>query len=119
VNDRERDVPAIVTHRIPRIEVYQVTDDELRRIEDGSNQVAQDLAFALACSSFCIAFIIALTTGTFNSSAGVTLTIAALIFGLAAIYTGTRWWRHRSSAPNVIASIRRRRVDPETQNKQD
>lgn len=56
------DEPQVITHRIPRIEVYQVTDDELRRIEDGFGQVGQDLTFAVAALSFCIAFVIVLAT---------------------------------------------------------
>ena len=108
------DIPDIVTHTIPLIEVYQVTDDELKRIEEGSGQVAQDFAFMLACSSLCIAFLIALGTGTFNPNIGLTFRVAAGVSGLSAIYTGCRWFRNRKTAPNVINSIRSRRVDPET-----
>jgi hypothetical protein len=106
-------LPDIVTYRIPRIEVYQVTDDELARIEEGSGRVAQDLSFALAAGSIFGTLVVALLTGTFKPSIGAALTIAALVFGLAAIYTGARWWRERERAPNVIAAIRRRKVDPQ------
>lgn len=111
---RKSDIPDIVTHTIPRIEVYQVTDDELKRIEEGSSQVAQDFAFMLAGFSLCIAFLIALVTGTFNATTGLTFRAAALVCGVSAIYTGWKWLRHRKTAPNVINSIRSRRVDPET-----
>lgn len=106
--------PEIVTHRIPRIEVYQVTDDELTRIEDASNQVAQDLSFALAGASVCASFVIGLVTGSFSPRTGVTLTVAAVLSGLVALYTGIRWLTHRNRAPDAIQRIRSRRVDPET-----
>jgi len=72
--------PEIVTHRIPRIEVYQVTDDELTRIEDGYGQVSQDLTFAVTSLSFCIAFAIALMTGSFSAGISVTLLLFAVVF---------------------------------------
>jgi hypothetical protein len=114
MTDRDQNLPEIVTHRIPRIEVYQVTDDELRRIEDDWNQIAQDLSFALACCSFCVGIVVGLLTGEFGSTTGTVLIAAAIIFGLVAVYTGVRWWRHRNAASNVIAQIRSRRIDPET-----
>jgi len=114
MEDQERDRPEIVTYRIPRFEVYWVSEDEIARIEEGSNQVAQDLAFALSCGSLCVAFVIALLTGTFRPGVGATLTIAAAVSGVAAAYTGARWWLRHRKAPSVIDSIRSRRVDPET-----
>ena len=114
MTDRDQNLPEIVTHRIPRIEVYQVTDDELRRIEDASNQIAQDLSFALACGSSCGGIVVGLFTGEFGDTAGTILTAAAIILGLAAAYTGVRWLRHRGAASNVIRQIRSRRIDPET-----
>jgi hypothetical protein len=108
------EIPDIVTYRIPRIEVYQVTDDELSRIEEGSGRVAQDLSFALASGSIFVTLLVALLTGTFAPRTSAGLAIGALVFGLVAIYTGTRWWRERRKAPDVIAAIRRRKVDPQS-----
>ena len=114
MTDQNQNLPEIVTHRIPRIEVYQVTDDELRRIEEASNQVSQDLSFALACGPSCGGIVVSLLTGEFGDTAGTILTAAAIILGLAAAYTGVCWWRHRGAASNVIRQIRSRRIDPET-----
>ena len=114
MTDRDQNLPEIVTHRPPRIEIYQVTDDELRRIEDASNQISQDLSFALACGSSCGGIVVGLLTGEFGDTAGTILAAAAIILGLATIYTGLRWWRHRGAAFNVIKQIRSRRIDPET-----
>ena len=116
MTDQDQNLPEIVTHRIPRIEVYQVTDDELRRIEDASNQIAQDLSFALASGSSCIGIVVGLITGEFGSTAGAVLIAAAVILGAVAIGIGVRWGvrRHRGAASNVITQIRSRRIDPET-----
>ena len=103
----------VITHRIPRIEVYQVTDDELKRIEDGYGQVGQDLTFAVTSLSFCIAFGIALLTGKFSERLFVFLLVLVIICAVVALYTGIRWFRARRAAPNVIATIRARKTEPE------
>lgn len=105
--------PQVVTYRIPRIEVYQVTDDELKRIEDGYGQVGQDLTFAVTSLSFCLAFAIALATGTFSGRPFIILLSLVIICALVAFYTGTRWWRARKAAPTVIETIRSRKVQPQ------
>ena len=63
--------PEVVTYRIPRIEVYQVTDDEMRRIEDGCNLVGQDLTFAVASLSVGASFLVALLTATLGQIAQI------------------------------------------------
>lgn len=103
----------IITHRIPRIEVYQVTDDELQRIEDGYGQVGQDLTFAVTSLSFSVAFAIALATGRFSDKVFALFLILMIIFAVVALYTGFRWFRVRRAAPNVIATIRARKTEPE------
>ena len=105
--------PRIVTYRIPRIEVYQVTDDELRRIEDGYGQVDQDLTFAVTSLSFCIAFAIALATASFSDRLLIIFSLLVVVFAFVALYTGLRWWRARQAAPIVIATIRSRKVEPQ------
>ena len=105
--------PQIVTYLIPRIEVYQVTDDELRRIEEGYGQVGQDLTFAVASLSFCIAFAVTLATASFPDRLFLIFLVLVIVSGLAALYTGIRWWGVRRAAPTVIATIRSRRVEPQ------
>lgn len=52
----------VITYRIPRIEVYQVSNDELRRIEEGFGLVGQDLTFAVASLTVFISFAITILT---------------------------------------------------------
>jgi hypothetical protein len=65
--------PEIIAYRIPRIEVYQVTDDELNRIEEGYAQVGQDLTFATTSLSLGLAPVIAILTANFSEKARLLL----------------------------------------------
>jgi hypothetical protein len=77
--------PRIITYRIPHIEVYQVTDDELKRIEEGYSQVGQDLTFCVTSLSFCIAFTIALATAPFSDRPFMIFLTLTVISGLATL----------------------------------
>ncbi len=107
-----REEPEVVTYRIPRIEVYQVTDDELKRVEDGLGHVGQDLIFAVASLSFCIAFAITLVTVTLSERLFAIFLSLVVIASLIALYTGIRLWRARGETPNGIAAIRSRKAEP-------
>ena len=107
--------PQIVTYRIPRIEVYQVTDDELRRIEDGFGQIGQDLTFAVASISCAITLAITLVTVRLSQQLFITFVSLIFIFAVVALYTGIRWLRARKAAPAVIATIRARKVEPQVE----
>lgn len=105
--------PEIVICGIPRIEVYQVVDYELRAIEEGYGQVGQDLAFALAALSACLTLVVSLKTAAFSPGLRATFWALSLVLLLVAIYTGARWLRTRKAVPMVIATIRARRVQPQ------
>ena len=92
--------PEVVTYRIPQIEVYQVTSDELQRIEDGCSHVGQDLTFAVASLSVFASFLVALLTAivlrqphkrNFRQHRNY-------FRRCAAIYTGWRWCHLKASA---------------------
>jgi hypothetical protein len=104
--------PEIVTYKIPRIEVYQVTDDELNRVEEQSGQVGQDLTFAVASGSVGLSFLITVLTG--QLSTGLTVAFISVVFacGFTFIYTGFRWWRTRGMLAKVLAKIRSRKSEP-------
>ncbi|MHB8837605.1 MAG: hypothetical protein ACYC7F_01495 [Gemmatimonadaceae bacterium] len=54
----------------------------------------------------------ALLTGTFISRTGTGLLVATIIFAIVTIF-GIRWYSEHDKAANVIAAIRRRKVDPQ------
>ena len=103
----------IVTYRIPRIEVYQVTHDELCRIEEGCGRVSQDFAFATNFLSFGIAFVIAILTAAYSERVRTIFITITLICAVGFLYTGVRWWMNRTRVPGVIASIRGRKTEPQ------
>jgi len=103
----------IVTYRIPRIEVYPVTDDEMCRIEEGCGRVSQDFAFATSFLSFGVAFFIALMTATFSETRRTAFIIVVVICGIVVFYTGVRWWMQKGKVPEVIAKIRSRKTEPQ------
>jgi hypothetical protein len=105
--------PVIVTYNIPRIEVYQVTDEELKRIEERCSQVGQDLSFAIAFISFAIAFFITLSTAVLSDLQKVIFIIVSIICCIGFFYTGIRWWNARKTAPSVISCIRSRKDNPQ------
>jgi hypothetical protein len=105
--------PLVVTHRIPRIEVYQVTDDELCRIEEGYGQVNQDLTFAVASATFFVSFLLAMIGGSIPDRLFPAVLALTAITAVVAAYTGIRWLRVRKQAPAVMTAIRKRRVEPQ------
>ena len=58
--------PKIVSHNIPIIEVYQVTDDELSRMEEAATNVGNEFAIMLAAISITITLLISLMQGKFE-----------------------------------------------------
>ena len=105
--------PEVVTHRIPKIEVYQVTDDELQRIEDGCAHISQDLTFAVASISAFISFLVAALTTTLTPTKQTIFISIEIGFGVVGIYTGWRWWHTRRVTPETIRKIRSRRTEPQ------
>jgi hypothetical protein len=103
----------IVTYRIPRIEVYPVTDDEMCRIEEGCGRVSEDFAFAMSFLSFGVAFLIALMTATFSETRRIVFVIIVVVCGIGFLYTGVRWLMQKEKVPEVIAKIRSRKTEPE------
>jgi hypothetical protein len=103
----------IITYGIPPMEVYRVFDHELKQIEETHGRVGQDITFAIAFFSFGLAFLIALLTATLSDSRRLIFINIVIICGVVSLYTGIRWWRARKKVPNVIASIRSRKPNPE------
>ncbi len=113
MSNHHGDEPEIVTHRIPRIEVYRVTEHELDSIEQGAINVAQDLTFAVASFSCGVSFLIALLVGALSQAVFTVFWIIVILSGVVFLYTGIRWLRARKTAPTVIGRIRSRRVEPD------
>jgi len=100
-------------HRLEHVDVYEVSGDELDRIEREAVTVGTDLQFAL----FWIPIAVTLTTAlalTSIQNAKVyngffTVTVVSYGFG---VYFGVRWWRCRDVFKRLLAKIRDRQVGP-------
>ena len=106
--------PKIVSYNIPRIEVYQVADDELNRIEEAATNVGNEFATMLASISIMFSLLIALTQGTFETEVDILIKAAVAVSALVSLYMGIKWGRHRSSVSRILSHIRSRRTEPDT-----
>lgn len=105
--------PEIIEYRIPRIEVYHVTDEELYSLEEDYGQVNQDLTFAVASLSIGASFLIALLTGEFLPSLRLFFWAVTISCSVAFLYTGCKWWTKKQSVPRVVGKIRSRKTEPQ------
>ena len=102
------------TYKIPKIETYEVSDDELERIEESCSSVSQDLTVAAASLSIFITLLVAFLTATFINQAIRTFCLVSMVASaFVGIFTGVRWYRDKTAARVIIAKIRSRKVDPQ------
>ena len=105
--------PDIVTHRIPRIDVFQVTDDELTRIEEMCTKVSHNFSFMLTSMSIGITCLLSLFAATYTEAVESWVRTVTLVCFLVAFYTGSRWYKFRKNVPTVLDTIRNRKIDPQ------
>lgn len=107
--------PRVVAHAIPIIEVYQVTDDELTRIEGAATTVENASAFMFAGIAATISIGAALAQGTFPVSAEIWMKAALGVSIVVSVWAGFRWYYHESALSKVLSQIRSRRTEPGTE----
>jgi hypothetical protein len=100
-------------HRLPGVESYDVTSEELDQIEREASQVGLDFSFASITLTAFISFMIALLTVKIESShtfmGFIGIEIAT---GFLTIYFAWRWLRGRGQRVSIISKIRERQVGP-------
>ena len=102
------------TYKIPAIEIYEVTEDQLDLIEESCRSLSQDLSFAIASLSVCASFVIALFSASPSAAVRYVYIVVAVVSIVVSLYTGCRWWRQRRTSPGIIQKIRSRKMDPES-----
>lgn len=107
--------PEIVVHGIPRIEVFQVSDHELDRIEEYGKHLADEYAFMLSAGSICVTLLVAVGTAKFGPVGKAVVMLSIATTAIATLVLGIRWFRNRSNVSDVIDQIRARRVDPQSE----
>lgn len=100
-------------HGIEHVETYDVTSDELERIERECADVGSDFQIAQFCLTIAISFFVALLTTTITSSrifdTFVVIVCTGTILGLA---FGVRWLRSRAILGGTIKKIKGRQIGP-------
>lgn len=102
------------TYKIPPIEIYEVTDEQLELIEESCWSLGQDLAFAIASLSICASFGIALSSASPSGTVRIIYFVVVAVSFAISLYTGCRWLRMKGKAPGIVQKIRSRKTDPES-----
>ena len=107
----------IITHRIPKIEIFEVAEYELDQIDGSCRLPERYLAFCTGSLAISVSLVIAWVS-EFGAKQ-LAPRAAPIIFGTLAIaaailsvITGVMWFRLRKHRADVIQRIRDRRVDP-------
>ena len=104
----------IVTYKIPKIEVYEVTGEELSRIEEAASHTGNEFAVFLAAISTNIGLVFSMLQGEFRPSVERFFEGAVVLIAIFSLYMGVRWYRHRSLVKRLMSKIRSRRTEPHT-----
>lgn len=100
-------------HRLHSVESYDVTGDELDRIENESMQVGEDFAFASNTLTAFVAFLITLLTVEIKSDRTFMVFLAVdIATAILTAYFAVRWLRGRKKGLRIISRIRERQVGP-------
>lgn len=104
---------AIRRHRLPHVETYEVTAEELDQMENEAMRIGHDFSFASVSLAFGTSFLITLLTATVESLKAYNFFVVATIVGFVfSLYFGIRWYRGRHVGRSVIQRIRDREVGP-------
>jgi hypothetical protein len=120
MTDQNHEKIPVKRHRLPGVDSYDVTSDELDQIEHETSQVGLDLSFAGVSLTAFISFLIALLTANIQSDriycAFIAIEIAT---GALALYFSIKWYRGRRRRTSIIARIRCREIGPLGDEKQE
>ena len=100
-------------HAIPHVETYEITADELSRIETEAIATAQDFQYCSIALTVAISFSIALFATEIKSERTFEVfTIMAICGFVFALYFGQSHMRGKTRTKSVIQSIRERQIGP-------
>lgn len=104
-------VTKVERHHIKTVNIYEISDGELRELEIG-NDADTFLNIAVACLSFALACFLAIISSTFKSDLWkLFVCCITVIFGLVGFITLFLWWSKRKSKKSIITTIRNRGTD--------
>lgn len=101
-------ITKVERHHIETVNIYEVSDSELRELEMG-NEADTFLNIGLSCISFAIAFFLSILSSSFkNDFWKLLICCLTVIFGLAGIIMLILWGTKRKSKESIIEVIRNR-----------
>ncbi len=103
----EEYVPRIVRGRVDSFALYEITDDELRILEEGSPS-SLHLNFSIFCNTLAISFLIALLTSTVDTKTFTVFVVLTVVGFLVGGFLFILWFRARKSVAGVVRKIRAR-----------
>jgi|SRR5579872_1450230 len=100
-------------HRLPHVDVYDVSGDELDNLERVGSHVGTDLQWTTFWFPIGLSALLTLiATPVPNAHVYEAYLVACFVgFGFS-IYFATRWWSNRGEFKNCIGKIRQREVGP-------
>ena len=101
----------IITHKIPRIEIFEVADFELDQIDGSCRLPERYLAFCTGSLASFVSLAIAWASES-DQTARIIFATLAIAAGALSLFSGIMWFRLRKSRAKVVQKIRDRRVDP-------
>ena len=100
-------------HSINLLDTFEVSADELDRIESECMDVGQDFQFASVTASVGISFLIALVLTRIDSRQVFDIFVLVTLLGFGgAFYFGLRYRRKKQLYTPIIQRIRQRQVGP-------
>ena len=99
--------PRIVRGRVDSFALYEITDDELRILEEGSPS-SLHLNFSIFCITLAISFFIALSTSTVDTRTFTVFVVLTVVGFLVGGFLFILWFRARKSVASVARKIRAR-----------
>jgi hypothetical protein len=100
-------------HSINQLDTFEVSADELDRIESECMDVGQDFQFASVSVTVAISFLIALVLTRIDSRQTFDIFVIVTTVGfVGAAYFGQRYFRKKKSFTPIIQRIRQRQVGP-------
>lgn len=93
--------------RIPSFAIYEVTDYELKVLDEGTS-ASLELNFSLVLLSSSLSFVITLCSAQMSNTTETIFKILALVFLFVGMHLIFRWYKSRSNVGALLSEIRAR-----------
>lgn len=108
-SDRSSGEVLVKTHKVEQIDIYEVTENELFQLENGTNSDLY-LEFSISLLSIFVSMLATLLTAIFNNNIVlnifISITVISLILGGLLLLL---WYRNRKEKKAIIENIKSRK----------